>query len=133
MRWLAIPVLIPLCCFPYVACCAEEFRNERPLARWSFDTGAEGWLSGNQCSVEAAGGELCVTVTGVEPYFYGPQVNVPGPLAIRIRAKCATAGPGRVYWTTLLPTMQTTPWGENAVQYFDLFHDGQWHEYTVPL
>jgi hypothetical protein len=133
MRWLAIFVLIPLCCFPYLACCADEFRNERPLARWSFDTGAEGWLSGNQCSVEAAGGELRVTVTGAEPYFYGPQVNVPGPLAIRIRAKCATAGQGRVYWTSLLPTMQTTPWGENAVQYFDLFHDGQWHEYTVPL
>ncbi len=80
MMWPAIPVRIPLLFLPGMAVFAQGAENELPLARWSFDAGADRWTSGNQCSVEVAGGELHVTATGAEANFYSSSYPKTHPM-----------------------------------------------------
>jgi hypothetical protein len=103
------------------------------LAKWNFDTNTQGWQAANDCTLQVKDGVLNINATGHEPYLYSPPISINGPVAVRIRAKCALSGQGRLYWTVMLPSMQSSPWGEDSVVYFDLIHDGQWHEYTIPI
>ncbi len=107
----------------------------RPLLRteslqaWSFASGAAGWRALHDCTVAADGGALKIQSTGKDPYLASPGFRVEGPLAVKLRVRCATAGNGQIFWMTAdAPRTE-----EDRSEHFKLLHDGQWHEYTVRL
>jgi hypothetical protein len=102
-----------------------------PLTRWSFEKDTQGWLAAHDCQVEVSSGVLRMHVTGPDPFCHGPAIDCQGPLVFRFRARSTGGGQGRVYWTLKLPSDASTTWGEDAVVYFDMIHDGQWHDYAV--
>ena len=98
-------------------------------ARWDFDQGPEGWAAEHQCRLSVAGGVLKVECAGTDPYFHR-NVDVPGgKLAVGLRARSKTSGPGQIFWTS---TASPGRRPELAPQ-FTMIHDGQWHEYQVVL
>ena len=70
------------------------------LHEWTFESGDEGWTAAHGCVVSAGGGLLKITSTGGDPYLIGPAVEIKPPVALGLKAKCATAGRGQVFWTT---------------------------------
>jgi len=107
----------------------REVVNVETLHAWTFDAGDEGWTAVNDCALSVQGGTLRIRSTGGDPYLRGPTVKIRGPIAAKLRAKCATAGRGQIFWTTAA----SPGWGERKSAGFDLVHDGEWHEYVVPL
>ncbi len=115
------------------SCCAADDVPINPVPRdvlstrvykWTFDENADGWTAQNQCELSARDGSLRIRCTGEDPYFHRGVDLSGGRVAIKIRARCRTAGPGRIFWTTdRSPTR-----GEDKAQGFSLIHDGQWHE-----
>ncbi len=103
------------------------------IKSWSFEKGTEGWIAGHDTTVQAADDMLQVTNTGQDPWIYSPKISADAPLLVRIRARSTCSGQGRIYWTVRLPSMLSSNFAEAAVIYYDLTHDGQWHDYTVPL
>ncbi|HSV72997.1 MAG TPA: glycoside hydrolase [Chthonomonadales bacterium] len=101
--------------------------------RWDFSGGTEGWSAGHQCRLRAEAGSLVVEALGADPFFHGPSIRVQGPAEVRMRARFRSAGQGRLYWTTLLPSLSSTAWSEDAALYYDLRHDGVWREITLPI
>jgi hypothetical protein len=96
---------------------------------WSFQTDAAGWRATHHCKLDAANGALRIECTGNDPCLFSGPVKVEAPVTVKMTAKCSTDGHGEFFWTTTeLP--HTTP--EESVQ-FNLIHDGQWHDYAVPL
>jgi len=121
----------------FAAAAAGEVINPYPrqlirtetLKRWTFDEGLEGWVALHQCVASAGDGVLRIKSTGRDPYLLGPEVKLKAPVAVRLRMKCATGGGGQVFWRTV----QSPRWGERQTARFKLIHDGQWHDYEVPL
>jgi len=107
----------------------REVTSVEKLHAWTFDTGEEGWTAANDCTLSAHGGTLRIRSTGGDPYVRGPAVKIAGPMAVKLRAKCATAGRGQIFWTTV----QSPEWEQKKSAGFDLVHDGEWHDYVVPL
>ena len=103
-------------------------KTER-LLEWTFKGGTAGWSAAHDCTVAAEDGVLHIESSGNDPYLSGPPMSLPGPLVLRLRMRCATAGNGQFFWTTA--AAPTTV--EDLSRHFDLVHDGQWHEYSVPL
>jgi len=99
------------------------------LHEWTFESGGAGWTAANDCVVSAAGGLLKITSTGGDPYVIGPAVEIAPPVALSLKAKCATGGRGQIFWTTT----KSPGWSERRSTHFDLVHDGKWHEYHIPL
>jgi hypothetical protein len=99
------------------------------LREWTFESGEEGWKAAHGCVVSADGGTLKITSTGGDPYLIGPAIEVEPPVTVGLRAKCATAGRGQVFWTTT----KSRGWSERKSAHFDLVHDGKWHEYLIRL
>lgn len=104
-----------------------------PLVRWTFGQDPQGWTAAHDCQVAAQDGLLVIEASGREPYIHGPRVDIPGPVAVRLRMRGPGEGKGRLYWTVMQPSLVSSAWGEDAVVYFDLARDGQWHEYTLPV
>jgi len=107
----------------------REFLAVEKAAEWTFGGSPAGWTATHDCRVEAAGGNLKITSTGDDPYLFGPEVKVEGPVTLRLRMKSTSAGAGRIFWVT------DTAWAfaEERAAGFDINHDGRWHEYQVLL
>lgn len=95
---------------------------------WSFEKGTAGWTAQHDCTIKAADGMLQITNSGAEPWLHSPKIDAAAPALVKIRARSSGVGQGRLYWTVKLPSKQSSFWGEDAVIYFDLLHDGQWHD-----
>ena len=132
-----IRVSLALVAVALAASAAEEPINPfpRPLVQvdtlhaWAFDKGTEGWEPTHDCAVSAAKGLLRIESTGGDPYLSGPQVKLAAPVAVRLRMRCKTGGGGQIFWTTT----RSRGTDERKSARFELAHDGQWHDYTVPL
>ncbi|MCX7825546.1 MAG: hypothetical protein N2689_08295 [Verrucomicrobiae bacterium] len=99
------------------------------LHEWTFETGAAGWRALHHCALAASNGVLKIQSSGHDPYLLTPSFRVEGPFRVNLRARCAAAGNGEFFWMTdKLP--HTDP---DRSQHFTLIHDGQWHDYSVPL
>lgn len=99
------------------------------LIEWTFKAGTAGWTAVHDCAAAATNGVLRIESTGNDPYLSGPPIRFEGPLIARLRVRCATAGPGQIFWTTTAAPAAA----EERSRHFDLVHDGQWHDYSVAL
>ncbi len=99
------------------------------LHQWAFAGGAAGWRAQHDCTLTATGGILRITSSGTDPYLISGPVKLAGPLTARLRAKCVGGGAGQFFWTTI----EHPRTDQERSQHFQLQHDGQWHDYTVPL
>ena len=52
------------------------------------------------CTAAVTGGVLRVEADGRNPFLGTAQVKVKGPLTLKLRARCASGGPGKVQWIT---------------------------------
>lgn len=104
-----------------------------PLPRWEFARGTAGWQAAHDCTLQARDGLLHIEMSGPDPFLHSPAIRVQGPVFIRFTARVRSSGQGRLYWTTLLPSLSVSNWGEDAVVYYDLKHDGEWHDYSIPI
>jgi len=107
----------------------RQLLRTEPLHQWLFRAGAAGWTALHHCTVAAVDGVLKIQSSGNDPYLISGPIRIEGPLAVRLRVKCATGGSGEFFWTTI-ESPHTNP--EHSQQ-FKLIHDGQWHDYTVRL
>ena len=101
----------------------------RLLHRWDFERDTEGWRAVHHSSISAGAGALRITSTGGDPYLHGPAVTLEAPSLVKLRMKCSTGGRGQVFWTTA----RSPNTAEKKSARFDLNHDGEWHEYAVPV
>lgn len=101
---------------------------------WDFDTDGdtEGWQAANGVApLEVADGVLRVTVTGFDPYFFAPPVELAGQRdrLLRIRARGTGADRLGLYFATVeSPTL-----AEDKNIRIDLPMDGEFHELTLDL
>ena len=107
----------------------REVLAREKVAEWPFVSGPAGWVAANGCRLEAAGGVLKITSTGIDPYVIGPAIKVDGPVILRMRMKSNAAGAGRIFWAT----DKAPHFAEERATGFDINHDGQWHDYAVTL
>ena len=99
------------------------------LVEWTFKGNLAGWTALHDCTVTAEDGVLRIQSSGNDPYLISPPIQLEGPLTVNLRARCATGGAGQFFWmTTAAPDA-----AEARSQFFKLSHDGQWHDYSVPL
>jgi hypothetical protein len=130
LKWAAIMPLL-------AAMAAAQDVNPYPrpvvkidrLLEWSFQSGTQGWTAAHDCSIDNAGGSLRVRSTGIDPYLFGPAIEVDGPFIARLRMKCSSGGDGQIFWSTTAEE----DFAESRSRRWPLIHDGQWHDYTVPL
>lgn len=106
----------------------QLLRTEK-LQEWTFQDGTVGWKALHMCSITAADGVLKIQSSGNDPYLISGPIKVEGPLAVKIRVKCATGGGGEFFWTTT----ESPNTNEEHSQHFKLIHDSQWHDYSVRL
>ena len=134
---LALPLHgLSVLCVMIASVCAQEInpytrqvlRSER-VQQWAFQNDAAGWTASHDCSISNAADALRITCAGCDPYLSGPPVLVEGPLTVRLRMKCATEGPGQIFWAA----PQSPHMDEARSRHFQIIHDGRWHDYAVPL
>ena len=107
----------------------EVLRTEQ-LREWTFSNGVSGFIAQHDCTLAASSGVLRIQSRGHDPYLASGPVNLAGPFTVQLRVKSATGGgAGQFFWTTT--TEPRTE--EDRSQHFKLIHDGQWHDYSVPL
>ena len=99
------------------------------LAEWAFKANTGGWNASHDCTIVAENGALRIESSGNDPYLSGPPLKLEGPLLARLRVRCATADEGQFFWTTV----EAPAPAEERSQHFQLIHDGQWHDYSIPL
>ncbi len=88
-----------------------------------------GWQASHNCKLDAADGNLKVTILGTDPFFTTKQVpKTTGPVIIHFQLKADVEGNGRVYWITKEDQSFI-----GKFEAFTLKRDKQWHEYTVKL
>jgi hypothetical protein len=109
-------------------CPRQVLRTER-LQQWSFRNDAAGWRAIHDCTLATADGAMTIRSSGIDPYLMSPLLRIPGPITVRLRAKCGIAGKGQIFWTTTA-FPQTD---EMRSEHFTLIHDDRWHDYLVPL
>ncbi len=113
--------------------CGAVSAAPKPIKTWSFEKDTQGWVAQHDCTLKAADGLLQITNTNTEPFIAGPMISVNAPFKVNIRARSTSAGQARLYWTVKLPILVSSSFGEDAVIYFDVQHDGQWHDYSLPI
>ncbi|MFA5192519.1 MAG: sulfatase [Verrucomicrobiia bacterium] len=91
---------------------------------------AEGWISSKDADVMIKDNQLVITSTGGDAFVH--TGNVPagkGPFTLEFRMKSDSKGKGQLLWSV-------TPQAQFArvrSVFFDVNHDGQWHDYTLKL
>jgi hypothetical protein len=103
-------------------------RTEK-VFEWTFQTNAAGWTAAHDCVMAATGGVLRIESSGHDPYIFGPPVQIAGPVAARVRLKCAGGGDGQIFWATA----QAPNFDEARSRHFHFIRDNQFHDYTVEL
>lgn len=132
---VAIGLLLPLALSTRSR--AEELPNPYPreyvlgelVKAWDFASTTEGWRAVNDCSVEVADGNLRIHSSGGDPYLVVPLAASGDDFAVRLRARASTDGKGQFFWSTRRHPGSS----EDRQVRFDLKHDGEWHDYLVPL
>jgi hypothetical protein len=102
----------------------------RLMHRWSYAEDTAGWKALHDCRLATAEGNLRIVATGADPYLIArlPQ-PVAGPMMIRLKVRSQMTSQGQFFWTT----PQHPRWDPDQSCLFPITHDGQWHEYQVPL
>ena len=125
--------LLSACCLAAAAQDINPYPRDvvktEKLIEWMFKTGAADWVAANQCALDATGGVLRIQSTGNDPYLFGPDIRIDGPVTARLRLKCAAGGNGQIFWRT----EAMAGFDEPHSAHFQLIHDNQWHDYAVPL
>jgi hypothetical protein len=103
--------------------------NTERLLEWTFKESSAGWSALHDCTVAAEDGVLRLQSSGDDPYLASPPIEFEGPLTVNLRLRCATGGAGQFFWMT----SRAPDAAEARSQHFKLIHDGQWHDYSVPL
>jgi hypothetical protein len=99
------------------------------VREWTFASDAAGWKAAHDCTVAVRDGALVITCTGEDPYVVLLAEAEGGAMLLKLRAKCAAAGAGQFFWAT----DKAGGFAEGRSRRFDLFHDGQWHDYDVSI
>jgi hypothetical protein len=99
------------------------------VIEWTFQTDAAGWKAAHDCVLSANGGVLRIQSSGNDPYLFGPPIEITGPVAARVRLKCAGGGDGQIFWAT----SAEPNFNEANSRHFHFMRDNQWHDYTVAL
>jgi hypothetical protein len=99
------------------------------VIEWTFHTDAAGWTAAHDCVIAAIGGVLRIQSSGNDPYLFGPPIEIAGPVAARVRLKCAGGGDGQIFWATA----EAPNFNEAHSRHFDFVRDNEWHDYTVAL
>ncbi|MCY2992191.1 MAG: hypothetical protein NTY19_30560 [Planctomycetota bacterium] len=134
---LPVLTLCGLCLSAAVAFEPLELPNPFPrqlaigekLHSWDFADSTAGWRAANQCELSQADGVLQIRCEDHDPYLVADLHLPGGQLVLRLRAKSATAGQGQLFWSSDRQPGYT----EANSRHFELNHDDQWHEYTVPF
>ena len=129
--------LVHLACLACLAAAESEGQinpTPRPVLRetvaaWDFAKGTRGWTAEARCEVASSEGRLVVRTTGKDPYMHTRVDLAGGEMVLECRARSTAAGPAQIYWTT----EQSPRRGEDKASGFEIVHDGQWHEYSVPF
>ncbi len=132
VAWLLLAIVLP-----GTPGSADALPNPHPralilgdaLERWDFSDGAQGWQAVNDCVLEPREGILHIESLGVDPYLTTQVATDHSELAVRIRMRLETRGDGQFFWAS----QQSPGFAADREATFPLNHDGQWHEYTVPL
>ena len=99
------------------------------LHEWKFDSGVDGWQALHDCGISTVDGVMKIVSTGQDPYLSAP-VKAAGPDAvIKLRARSTAAGNGQFFWAT----DRAGGFAEASSKHFEMFHDGKWREYTLPI
>ncbi len=98
----------------------RQLLRTEPLHQWAFQSGTAGWAALHHCKLAAADGVLKIEGSGNDPYLISGPISIVGPLAVKLRVKCATGGSGEFFWTTT-ESQHTNP---DHSQNFKLIHDG---------
>jgi hypothetical protein len=106
----------------------EVIKTEKVM-EWTFPADAGGWTAAHDCALTAGGGGLRIQSSGNDPYLFGPPMQAAGPVAARVRLKCAGGGDGQIFWATA----EAPNFEEAHSRHFHFLRDNQWHDYTVAL
>ncbi|MEW6355684.1 MAG: hypothetical protein AB1696_05115 [Planctomycetota bacterium] len=107
----------------------RQILKEEKLVTWSFDDGIAGWTAQHNCRVEHADGALRIVGTGNDPYCRGPEINIPGPVLMKLRCRSTGKGGAVIYW---VPQGERGPSQERHTP-IHVQDDDKWHEYAVEL
>lgn len=87
-----------------------------------------GWTGNDDLAIEVKDRSLRLQSTGKDPYMQSRDGAVEkGPVTVEFKMKSSMAGPGQVFWSKGPLSFK----GRHVA--FSPIHDGQWHEYSVPL
>jgi len=126
---LSIPAARVVPADPLPNPCPRAYHVGEAVQRWEFQVGTEGWRAQNQCSLDVVNGVLVIHSTGGDPYLSATLPLQGSQFAVRLRMRSETGGNGQIFWSS-----NKHPGSDARRQAsFELHHDGQWHEYTVPL
>ncbi len=103
----------------------RERIDEVAAGAWTFES-AGGWEAAHEARARAVDGVLEVEATGPDPYLHGPAMRIPGPLRVRLRMRSAGAGQGQLFWIS-----EGEGFNEERGAFFEMVHDGAWHDYDV--
>lgn len=96
-------------------------RNTKPVA---------GFHASGDCGLSVKKGRLVVTSTGGDPYFYTNQVpGQAGDLIVTMRYQSTGRGEGQFFWAT----RGAGHFHRSRRITFEMVHDNQWHEVSVPF
>ncbi|MBI5821934.1 MAG: sulfatase [Verrucomicrobia bacterium] len=91
---------------------------------------AEGWISSKDADVMIKDNQLVITSTGGDAFVYTGGIPAgKGPFILEFRMKSDSKGKGQLLWSV-------TPQAQFArvrSVFFDVNHDGQWHDYVLKL
>jgi hypothetical protein len=82
------------------------------------------------CKLTIVDGALRVEAEGRDPFLGTAQVRHTGPMTLKLRARCAAGGDGRVRWRT---TDQADFPADEQIAEFTLVSGNQWQDVTIDL
>ncbi len=91
-----------------------------------------GWTAGNHCNLKTDGKGLLITSTGNDPHLSHrlPQPVAAQPLTLHITMTSNAKGRGQVFWQE--QGVKPAYFRDRSTT-FEIHHDGESHNYSVPL
>jgi len=87
-----------------------------------------GWRPNGQCWIKQGEQVMAITCMGGDPFLVNPHVSgASGKLAVQLRMRSDSNGPGQFFWTT----EKARRFGPQQRLDFSPAHDGGWHEYEI--
>ncbi len=101
-----------------------------PAKNPAYAPNLRGWAPSRNCNVSTGDGLLTVNSTGNDPYI--SCANVPGqrgPMVVTFRMRSDARGNGLFFWADA----RRKNFGPAQRIGFDITHDRQWREYSIPF